>query len=116
MVLDEAHLLAATRYVELNPVRASLVEDPGAYRWSSAVPHLTGRDDGVIEQSPVLAQVGDWRRFLSSGLGDEEAEALRRHERTGRPLGSDEFLQHLERLLGRSLRRQKPGPKRKEAR
>jgi hypothetical protein len=44
-VRDEDHLLTAARYVELNPVRAGLVQAPSRYRWSSAAAHLRGRDD-----------------------------------------------------------------------
>lgn len=35
-VLDERHLLAAARYVELNPVNAGMVKEPVDYPWSSA--------------------------------------------------------------------------------
>jgi len=45
--MDEAHLYAATRYVELNPVRAGLVSNPTEYRWSSAGAHVKGQDDGL---------------------------------------------------------------------
>jgi len=38
-------------------------------------------------------------------------KSLREHERTGRPLGDERFIAKLERLAGRLLRRQKPGPK-----
>ena len=38
-------------------------------------------------------------------------ELIRRHERTGRPLGDDAFIEHLEAILGRPLRPRKPGPK-----
>jgi putative transposase len=41
----------------------------------------------------------------------EELDLLHRHERTGRPLGEDSFLDQLEQRLGRRLRPQKPGPK-----
>ena len=44
-VMDEDHLLTAARYVELNPVRAGLVQAPSRYRWSSAAAHL--RDQTV---------------------------------------------------------------------
>ena len=44
-VLDEAHLIAAARYVELNPVRARLVRLPGEYLWSSAAAHIAGQND-----------------------------------------------------------------------
>ena len=42
--LGPGHLWAALVYVEMNPVRAKLVERPGDYRWSSAAAHL-GKPD-----------------------------------------------------------------------
>lgn len=39
-VMDEPYLLAAARYIELNPVRAGLVTAPSDDRWSSARAHL----------------------------------------------------------------------------
>jgi putative transposase len=48
-VLEERYLLTAARYVELNPVRAVLVEAPTKYPWSSAAAHARGRDDGVVK-------------------------------------------------------------------
>ena len=110
-VLDEAHLLTAARYVELNPVRAGLIETPSRYRWSSAAAHVRGRDDAVVRVAPLLELVPKWRAFLARVLREEDIELLRAHERTGRPLGDEEFLATLEQDLGRALRRQKPGPK-----
>ena len=48
--LGAGHLWAALAYVEMNPVRARLVERPGDYRWSSAAAHL-GRPDttGLVD-------------------------------------------------------------------
>ncbi len=112
-VLDEPHLLAAARYVECNPVRAGLAEQPEAYRWSSARAHLQVRDDRLVKVMPLLERVGDCREFLSGGVEAETMEEFRGHERTGRPLGSDGFLAGLKRMLGRILRPQKPGPKAK---
>jgi putative transposase len=109
--MDEAHLLLGARHVELNPVRARLVRKPYRYRWSSAAAHLAGEDDRLVRVAPLLDRVGDWREFLAEGLSVEEAELLRQHERTGRPLGTKRFIARLERLLGRVLGRQKPGPK-----
>jgi len=53
---------------------------------------------------------------LTSAIKEEELKALRAHERTGRPLGDENFLALLEQNLGRILRRQKPGPKNVQAR
>ena len=43
--MDEKYLLCAARYVELNPVRAKLVDKPADYKWSSALAHISGDDD-----------------------------------------------------------------------
>jgi putative transposase len=110
-VLDEAYLLSAGRYIELNPVRAKLVVAPSEYRWSSARAHLRGKDDGLVRVRPLLEIAGNWRRLLTSAVREEELKVFREHERTGRVLGSEEFQQRLEKELGRVLRRQKPGPK-----
>lgn len=110
-IMDEPYLLAAARYVELNPVRAKLVEHPRQWPWSSARAHLKGRDDRLVKVAPLLAMVGDWKAFLRSALAEEELRDLREHGRTGRPLGSSSFLDRLEGLVGRVLKRQKPGPK-----
>jgi putative transposase len=110
-VLDESHLLAAARYVELNPVRARLVVAPRDYRWSSARAHLKGKDDGVARVQPLLSLAGNWRRLLTSVVSEEDLREFRQHERTGRVLGDEAFQKRLERKLGRVLRRQKPGPK-----
>ena len=109
--MDSAHCLAAARYIELNPVRARLVKRPTQWRWSSAAAHLAGRDDALLEVSPLIEEVGDWADFLADAPDDEALETLRRHERTGRPLGADRFVARLERRLKRTLRPAKRGPK-----
>ena len=113
--MDEPHLLAAARYVELNPVRAKLARQPADWAWSSASAHLAGRDDGLVKVAPLLERAGDWQAFLQAGLDDPTLETLRGHERTGRPLGDASFVEGLESRLGRALARRKPGPPRKAA-
>jgi len=110
-VMDEPYLLAAARYVELNPIRAGLATSPARYRWSSARAHLRGKNDGLVTVSPLMKMAGNWRRLLSSAVTEEEIEQFREHERTGGVLGDDDFQRRLEEDLGRVLRRQKPGPK-----
>ena len=98
-------------YVDLNPVRAKLVSDPTAYRWSSARAHVTGQDDVLVKVQPLLDRFGEWGALLASGLSEEETAQLRSHERTGRPLGPPAFVDRLERVLRRVLKPQKHGPK-----
>ena len=108
-VMDERYTLAAARYVELNPVRAQLVSRPEDYAWSSARAHLHGRDDALVTVAPLLRRMPEWREFLGAAQADE-ADQIQRHANTGRPLGTEEFVTEVERLLGRVLRRRKPGP------
>ena len=109
--MDEPHLLAAARYVESNPVRARLARRAADWPWSSARAHLAGRDDGLVEVAPLLERVPDWSAFLAEAPEDAQLETIRRHGRTGRPLGSPHFLARLETRLGRRLRPAKRGRK-----
>ena len=52
--MDEAHTLAAVRYVELNPVRARLCARPQDWMFSSANAHLSGREDRLVTMAPML--------------------------------------------------------------
>lgn len=112
--MDEAHLLAATRYVERNPVRAGLANDPSDWRWSSAPAHLSGTDDDLVTVAPMLERVSDWPAFLGQETEPEMRKRIDLHARTGRPLGDDAFLKELESRLGRTLRRKSPGRPRKK--
>ena len=112
--MEEAYLRSAVRYVEMNPVRARRVKEPWRYHWSSAKAHLTGQDDGLVKVKPLLERYGDWRKVLSKDGGQQESlELLRRHERTGRVLGSEGFVAKVVRLVGREVRPGKPGRPRK---
>jgi len=108
--MDEAYLLTCARYIELNPVRAKLAKRARDWKWSSARAHLAGKSDGLADVKPLLALAPDWAEFLAAGLEKEQLEAIRKGERTGRPLGGAPFLKR----LGRTLARQKPGPKPKK--
>ncbi|HAJ46681.1 MAG TPA: transposase [Alphaproteobacteria bacterium] len=109
--MDEAHTLAAARYAEQNPVRARLTLRAQDWPWSSAKAHLRGRDDGLVAVQPLLDRVADWKAFLGEPLDVDALEAIRSGERTGRPRGPDSFVKHLEKALGRTLAKAKPGPK-----
>jgi putative transposase len=82
--MDEAHLHVCLRYVELNPVRAGLVERPEAWPWSSARAHLGLAPDGLTDVAPMRGRIDDWRTFLDVGLDDEDRDAIRKAERSGR--------------------------------
>lgn len=105
------HLLAAARYIELNPVRSNLCEQAENYPWSSAAFHVNGKCDPLLKQSPLVEMVNDCQRFLAEEFSASKIFALKQAERTGRPLGDDKFLANLGKPLGRDLTRKKTGPK-----
>jgi putative transposase len=114
--LDEPHLLTAARYIEQNPFQAKLVQAPWKYRWSSAAVHVKRQDDGLVKAAPLLEMVNeDWRSFLGQEVGAFERELLLRHIGSGRPLGSESFVERLESTLHRRLRPRRRGRPRKAA-
>lgn len=106
-LLDEMYLMAAMRYVERNPVRANLVEQPWHWPWSSAATHV-GRTKAQISlqslSSVMDISVEAWKQFIELGDGVEDLKAIRQYTMTGRPLGTIAFVTKLGETLGRSLR------------
>ena len=105
--MDDSHWETALRYVELNPVRARLAKSAEDYRWSSARAHLgleTAPEwldtDQFLRRWPTPAS---WRDSLGT-LTRREVAAVRRATRHDSALGSDEFLQNLERTYQIRLR------------
>jgi putative transposase len=114
-ILDERYLLACRGYVELNPVRAGLVKKPEDWSWSGARPHMNGKDDILVKTKPLIEIANEsLEMFLDSDTHEQEIALLRKHERTGRSLGGDSFIESLECLLDRDIKPQKPGPKKKD--
>jgi putative transposase len=107
--MDEVHLLRSARYIERNPVEAGIVDDPADYPWSSARAHLTGTDDPLVRAQPLLERVGNWREFIEEPMSERDLKDWQRHERSGRPIGSEAFIKELELRTGRVLLPQRSG-------
>ncbi len=101
--MDESHLMAAVRYVELNPVKAGLCERPDDWPWSSAAAHLSGKSDSLVDVKPMCKLVNNWRTFWGRDGTDDHNALLDQHLRTGRPLGNGAFVNEIESITGRSL-------------
>lgn len=84
--MEERHLHACLRYVELNPVRAGLVGRPEDWSWSSARAHLGLGPDRLTDVTPMRERIENWRDFLDAGMEDSDREAIRMAERSGRLL------------------------------
>ena len=108
--MDDAHLHAGFRYVEINPVRANLCSGVREWPWSSVHAHFERKDDQLVALAAMLELVDNWSQYPGHVYSPEVYRPIRSQEKTGRPLGSDLFIKNLERLTGRDLGRSKPGP------
>ena len=108
LVQTEEYLLNCLRYIELNPVRAGLSADPGAYRWSSYRHHAFGAPDPLESRHPVYVSLGDddfarqeaYRALL---LGKSEASSegiIREATFQCRPIGDEQFRKSVSARLG----------------
>jgi putative transposase len=111
VAMDEAHLMAAARYVALNPVRAGLVARAQDWPWSSVRAHLLGRDDEAVSVQPLLARAPRFADLIEGEADAAGYAALRGAEAIGRPLGAPEFIAAVALRLGRVVTPRKRGRK-----
>lgn len=103
-VLDEAHLYASMHYVENNPVRAGIVTQPAAYKWSSALSHEKGIDNGLLSKDcHLLKEIKDWGAYLRADADAGTIKSIRENTKTGRPCGDETFVRNVESALNRRL-------------
>ena len=64
--------------------------------------HLSGKEtDGIILPERLLSMTGDWKLYLQQAQPGS-SDLFEQHERTGRPLGAESFIEKAERLLKRA--------------
>jgi putative transposase len=106
--LSEQHLWTALKYVEENPVRAGMVAEAAAYRWSSAGAHLCGKDESGALDVDFWRESGGrerWEALLATPESEVRLRLLRRCTYAGRPFGEEDFLARMEERFQRSWRR-----------
>lgn len=109
-VIDaESYLLACSRYIELNPVRAGMVAHPRDYRWSSYRVHADGSNDELITEHQIYRRLGAtadarqaaYRMLFRAALGETLLNEIRDATNKGWALGNDRFRGEIARLAGR---------------
>jgi putative transposase len=109
LVDSEAYLLTCMRYIELNPVRANMVEHPSAYRWSSYTVNANGEINHFIEPHPLYQSLGDtpttrqhaYRELFRSHLEPDEVHQIRDALNQELVLGRDDFKDKIEKITQR---------------
>jgi len=96
--------------VEDNPVRACLCEQPAHWEWSSAA-EAEGRAPACLVDWELRGRLLDAATAGEAACSCDDIETIRLHTRTGRPLGTEAFVQEVETAVGRCLRPRKRGRK-----
>ena len=113
--VEEDRVLQVLRYIELNPVRARMVEKGWGWKWSSAQAHIAGQDpNGLLNMNywgKIIAKE-KWKEFLENTSAEGLVQAqIRRTTMQGFLLGSEATARRLELELGMQLLPRKRGRK-----
>jgi putative transposase len=111
VIQDDSHLLIVLRYIEASPLRAGMVTDLGEYPWSSYPAHGLGRPNPLLSPVRELEALGRtprerearWRRKVLAAPNQEEVDRIRASLRTGKPLGTTQFVEAKAQALGLNL-------------
>jgi putative transposase len=117
LVNSDEYLLSCYRYIEMNPVRAGIVEQPKDYRESSYRYHAFGQRDPVITQHDLYRRLGNdqeqrcerYRRLFLIPQTTTELDMIRNVTNSCLPLGNDCFKDQIEIILARTVRHKKYG-------
>ena len=116
LVAQDRHVLAACRYIDLNPVRAQMVEHPRDYRWSSYGALVGTRVDVLVTPHAALEQLGSsptaYARWCEAGSDYSELDRLRQATEHELAFGSDAFKEKIESMSARATVARPPGPPR----
>jgi putative transposase len=112
IVSRDEYLIACSRYIELNPVRAGMVRHPRDYRWSSYHGRAMGRPDDLLDEDAWYVTLGDspqaravaYAKWLEASVSDSEWDRIRKATQQGRVVGSESFQEEIGGKVGRRLR------------
>jgi len=117
LVQAEHYLFACQRYIELNPVRAGMVDHPGAYAWSSYRANAEGARNPMITPHADFLRLGrndeerqqEYRKLFGSHLDADLLREIRSTTNGGYALGSEAFQREIGQRIGRRAVRGAPG-------
>lgn len=99
LVDSERYLLCCSRYIDLNPVRARMTDDPVAFPWSSCASLCGARDNPLLSAHPAYIALGSslreradaYRSLLADAIANDDLQAIRDYLQQQRALGRDAF-------------------------
>ena len=108
LIQAETYLLACQRYIELNPVRAAMVDDPAHYRWTSYRHNALGQASPYLTPHPLYLAIGRgdterqaaYRDLFRAQLDNKAIDDIRLALNQNQPLGSSRFYARIEAMTG----------------
>ena len=99
LVDSDSYALHCHRYIDLNPVRAGVTDDPVTYPWSSCASHCGIRVDAFITPHPAYINLAPtpegraraYRQLMQEALSEDDLTAIRIYLQQQRALGRDDF-------------------------
>lgn len=111
LVSKDEYLLACSRYIELNPIRAKMVKDPKDYPWSSFGFKVEGKSDDLLDHDTIYLSLGktekerrlNYKEWFLRSISDEESNLIRSATQKGGIVGNKEFIDKITKALGRNV-------------
>jgi putative transposase len=108
LIHADSYMLTCMRYIELNPVRASMVDDPAHYRWTSYRHNGLGQTDSRITEHALYQSLAAtskgrqsaYRQLFRAALDQDAIDDIRLALNQNQPLGTSRFYAKIERLTG----------------
>jgi len=108
LIQADTYLISCMRYIELNPVRAGMVSDPGHYRWSSYASNGLGQANPLLTPHPVYlamesgeaGRLAAYRQFFRPELENDAIADIRLSLSQSLPLGNDRFHAEIAQMVG----------------
>jgi len=105
----ENYLLTCMRYIELNPVRANMVDHPAGYRWSSYRNNAQAEVSSPLTPHPIYRALDPdtaqrqyyYRSLFEHQLTSRDIHSIREAIQFAPPLGDEKFKRRIETALGR---------------
>jgi putative transposase len=109
------------RYIEMNPVRAGMVEAPDSYRWSSFEVNAMGRSNHIITRHPIYQALGHtdverqaaYRSLFNACIDTDDLRRIRESTERGEIIGNERFRAQIAEMLGRRVEKFAHGGDRK---
>ena len=98
-VQSDDHYLTVLRYVERNPLRASMVERSQDREWSSLKPTIRSGPEGLLCDGPIV-KPAQWTRHVNGVQTDAELKSLRHSLARGTPFGDAHWQATTAKQLG----------------